>query len=186
MHLALWTLSGGENVMRLSLIVGFIGVGFLMSAAGLMAQEQAKKAASELGEVGAARMRGGWNGPGGGGIGGGGDLSYQLDRIERKIDKLTRLLEDEPGFGHQVREVESRVDMQCMSSVLDSFSRFDDKLQAAKTCRTPGESLLVGCRLVESLHDQNCVSRVVDSFTRSDGRAQAVEACRIHKYVCEY
>lgn len=112
--------------------------------------------------------------------------SIQLDRIERKLDRLIRLIESDPQGGNEWKEVESRVDLTCMASIIDAFSRFNDKLGAAKACRLPTESQLSGCRVVESFHDQACVNKIVDAFTKSPERTLAVEACRVHKYLCGY
>jgi hypothetical protein len=115
----------------------------------------------------------------------------QLDRIEDKIDMLTRQMDrvekklgSRPAPG-KIYEVTSSVDMDCVNSIYDFGAGFEERVGYPQRCRTGNlEQLQNTCRQLSKTSNTTCYNKCVDYWDESSKKADMIDACATYVFEC--
>jgi len=111
----------------------------------------------------------------------------QLRRMERQLDNIERMLRNTGGGSGNYRVIESQVDLTCLDQLLTGSwvsDKDEDKLRAAKDCRSFNPSRNDQCFVLETKFDDECFQKLDYRLANAAQRRAYREACQSLTYEC--
>jgi len=117
--------------------------------------------------------------------------SDQLDRIEDKLDMLSRQMDrvekklgTRPAPG-RTYEVSSSVDNDCLGRIFDTWAEFDARVEMTNRCRSGNlEQLQETCRQLSKTSDLTCFNKLTSSWYNTGQKADLIDACATYLFEC--
>lgn len=115
----------------------------------------------------------------------------QLDRIEDKLDMLTRQMDrvekklgSRPNPG-KTYEVTSSVDNDCVTRIYEDWAEFNSRVEMTQRCRSGNLSQLQStCRQLSKTSDATCFNQLVENWYSSVQKADLIDACATYVFEC--